>query len=65
MDEPLINAIIYGVGRRHKPKQSDRESLLAVFETDLKEARERELKKRRDASRKRHEEQAAAGIEHY
>ena len=65
MDAQLIKSIIYGVGRRHKPRRSDRESLLAVFAPDLAEAREREIAKRREASKKHQEELAAAGVEHY
>jgi len=65
MDTQMIKSIIYGVGRRHKPKQSDRESLLAVFAPDLAGARDREIAKRREASSKRQEELAGAGVEHY
>jgi hypothetical protein len=65
MDAQLIKSIIYGVGRRHRPRKSDRESLLAVFAPDLAEARERDIVKRREASSKRQEELAATGVEHY
>eukprot|EP01043_Picozoa_sp_COSAG02_P048091 COSAG02_NODE_4687_length_5092_cov_2.075506_2_plen_66_part_00 len=65
MDAQLIKSIIYGVGRRHRPRKSDRESLLAVFAPDLAEARERDIAKRREASSKRQEELKSAGVEHY
>ena len=41
MNAQLIRSIVYGVGRRHRPKKSDRESLLAVFAPDLAEERVR------------------------
>lgn len=65
MNAQLIKSIVYGVGRRHKPKKSDRESLLAVFAPDLAEDRQRGIIQRREASRKRQEDLVAAGVEHY
>lgn len=65
MNAQLIRSIVYGVGRRHRPKKSDRESLLAVFAPDLAEDRARSIDHKREASRKRQEDLAAAGVEHY
>lgn len=61
----LIDAIIKGKGRRHKPSKSARGALKEIFAGDLATARAEAYVKRRAESQALQEKLRSVGIDHF